>query len=133
MQEHANSVILKPGRPMRDRLEIAAKEWLAAGRSADWLLTGAAFFMAQCWLYSSGAYKPESATSGEDITDLVEASRTALGGEAGWNAALSERESCHECHMTFRLENLGICTECAGYVCGGCRAKHTRCNGEVVG
>lgn len=133
MREHANAMILNPGRPLRERLESAARQWLASGRDADCLLTGVAFFMAQCWLYSTGAYKPESAASDEDVSDLVEASRAALGGEAGWNAILSAKEYCSECHMSFRLENLGICTECATYVCGACRGKHARCPGEVVG
>ncbi len=118
---------------MRERLQAAAQQWLASGRNVDCLLTGVAFFMAQCWLYSSGAYKPESTVSGEEVSDFVDASRASLGGEAGWNAMLSAKDYCSECHMSFRLENLGICTECAKYICGACRGKHTRCPGEVVG
>lgn len=46
---------------------------------------------------------------------------------------LSQNDSCRECHMSFHLETLGICTGCAKYVCGACQEKHIRCSAEMVG
>jgi hypothetical protein len=128
----ANPIILDPGRPMRVRLEAAARQWTDTGRGAEGLLTGTAFFMAQCWLCASSGHPPQSSVS-QDVRDFVAAGKAALGGDTGWNSLLSEKDFCRECHLSFHLENLGICTGCAEYVCGACREKHTRCAGEVVG
>lgn len=133
MSGQANATVLSPGRPLRERLEIAARNWIDSRRGADELITGTAFFMAQCWLLAHDGEQPGSSTVDQDSRDFVAASKAALGGEAGWNSLLSQRDSCRECHMSFHLENLGICTGCAEYVCGACREKHACCGGEVVG
>ena len=60
--------------------------------------------------------------------------KAALGGEAGWNALLSEKAFCAHCHMSFHLENLGTCADCLEYVCPSCKSAHgDKCSGEVVG
>lgn len=95
-------MILKPGVPMQERLEEAARVWTKSGRDPTTLLNGTAFFLAQCWMR--------------------------------WNAILRERDWCSQCHMSFHLENLGMCTECLEYVCGACNEAHgKKCAGEVVG
>jgi hypothetical protein len=133
MVEHVNSIILKPGGSMREKLECAARLWLASGGSADRLLTGVAFFTAQCWLSSIGNDLAHGPRSDKTIADFVAASKAAIGGEAGWNALLAEKTFCSVCHMSFHLENIGICTGCMEYVCGACQAAHNGCGGEVVG
>ncbi|HMF91318.1 MAG TPA: hypothetical protein VKL40_11800 [Candidatus Angelobacter sp.] len=89
--------------------------------------------MAQCWLNSRGGERIERGNLGPDIVELVAASKVALAGDVGWHSLLSQRDFRRECRMSFHLENLGICTGCAEYVCGACRERHTRCSGEVVG
>jgi hypothetical protein len=129
-----NSIILKPGSPMRQRLQTAAANWIASGRPAEGLPTGTAFFLAQCWLFSRGAHKPESPLFRPEIAEYVAAGKAALGGDAGWNSLLNEKAFCSHCHMGFHLENLGICADCLEYVCPACRAGHGgSCPGEVVG
>jgi hypothetical protein len=133
MPRQANAVILDPGRPIRERLEAAARQWVESGRGSDALLTGSAYFMARCWLNSRSGTRLENDNVSQNARDFIAAGKAALGGETGWNSLLAQRESCRECNMPFRLENLGICTACAEYVCGACRRKHTGCAGEVVG
>lgn len=133
MPSSTNALILKPGRPIRDRMQDAARQWLAGGRSSGLLPTGLAFFTAQSWLYSSGSYKPESPGFNPDVCDFVAAAKEALGGDAGWKAMLHEKAFCSHCHMSFHLENIGICTGCMEYVCGACRVQHGDCVGEIVG
>jgi hypothetical protein len=129
-----NSILLKSGSPMRQRLQIAAAEWIASGRHAERLPTGTAFFLAQCWVFSSGAHKPVSPLFHSDVAEYVAAAKVALGGEAGWNSLLNEKAFCSCCHMSFHLENLGICADCLEYVCPSCQAAHSGgCSGEVVG
>jgi hypothetical protein len=129
-----NSIILKPGSPMHRRLQTATAQWIDSGRPAEGLLTGTAFFLAQCWLFSSGAHQPESPLFSPDIAEYMAAGKAALGGETGWNAMLHEKVFCSHCRMSFHLENLGICTDCLDYVCPACRTGHgDRCSGEVVG
>ena len=119
---------------MLERLQDAALQWIESGRQQGRLLTDTAFFLAQCWLYSSGAHQPEDPLFHQDTLDYVEASKAALGGEAGWNSLLNHRAVCTHCVMSYHLENMGICTDCAKYVCPSCRPKHgQRCRGEVVG
>ncbi len=118
---------------MRERLGAAARLWLESGRRAESLLTGVAFFAAQCWLLSTRNDQPQASGFDPAISDFVAASKAAIGGEAGWNAMLSERAFCSECQMSFHLENIGICTGCMEYVCGGCKWIHKSCDGEVVG
>ena len=114
--------------PMRDNLRAAAGRWTASGRRPGLLLAGKNFFMANCWLNSSAGADAEP-----QIHEFLSASKTALGGEAGWMAMLSEKEFCSGCSMSFHLENIGVCTGCGLYVCGSCKAGHTGCPGEVVG
>ena len=133
MANTANATILTLGRPMQVRLQAAARQWLNAGRKTDDLLTGIAFFMAQCWLSSSGSYKPENPGFDPAVCDFVAASKAALGGDAGWNTMLHEKAFCSHCHMSFHLENIGICTDCSEYVCSACRSRHGSCSGEIVG
>jgi hypothetical protein len=129
-----NSIVLSRGSAMDERLHRAARQWTSAGRDPALLLGGTAFFLAQCWLYSSGAHQTESPLFRQEVADYVAASKTALGGEAAWNAMLNQRAGCTHCMMTFRLENLGICADCTGFVCPSCKAIHTaKCPGEVVG
>jgi len=133
MPSQANALILDSARPMRERLETAARHWVEAGRTSDLLATGCAFFMAQCWINFIGDRQQHNDNVSKNVRDFIAAAKAALGGEAGWNSFLSQRDSCCECQMTFRLENLGICTACAEYVCGACRERHAVCAGEVVG
>jgi hypothetical protein len=129
-----NSIILKPGSAMNARLQRASKLWTASGRDRSFLLDGTAFFLAQCWLYSSGARHTGSPLFHQEISDYVAASKTALGGEPAWNAMLNERGECTHCLMSFHLENMGICTDCLNYVCPSCKSQHAaKCVGEVVG
>lgn len=129
-----NAIILKAGSPMQQRLQTAAAQWIASGRPAGELPTGTAFFLAQCWLFSSGAHRQESPLFRPEVAEYVAAAKAALGGEAGWNALLSEKAFCSQCHLSFHLENLGICADCLEYVCPSCKAAHSaRCCGEVVG
>jgi hypothetical protein len=129
-----NSIILNPGSPMNERLRRAAREWIDSGRSAANLPTGTAFFLAQCWLYGSDARERRSPAFRAEIQEYVDAAKTSLGGEAGWNALLNEKAFCSHCHMSFHLENIGICADCLEYVCPSCKSAHAgRCGGEVVG
>ncbi|HEX7286877.1 MAG TPA: hypothetical protein VF532_11890 [Candidatus Angelobacter sp.] len=129
-----NSIILKPGVPMRERLEEAARLWAKSGRDPIALVNGMAFFLAQCWMYASGAYQPANPSFSPEIAEYVAASKEALGGESGWNAMLQQKAWCSQCRMTFHLENLGMCTECLEYVCGACQEAHgKKCAGEVAG
>ncbi|HYL92966.1 MAG TPA: hypothetical protein VEW69_07390 [Alphaproteobacteria bacterium] len=114
--------------PVHDNLRAAARRWIAAGRNPDLLLTGREFFMTKCWMDSSSGADIEL-----QVREFVAASKAALGGEAGWLAMLHEKEFCSGCGMSFHLENLGVCTGCGQYVCGGCKAGHAGCPGEVVG
>ena len=118
---------------MKEKLETAAFQWMNSGRSREHLLTGKALLVSQCWLYSTGNYKPGSVGFDSTISDFVAASKAALGGEAGWNALLSKKAECPGCRLTFHLENIAICTGCMEYVCGGCQSKHVKCGGEIVG
>ena len=118
---------------MRERMQAAARLWRDAERSADYLPTGAGFFMAQCWLYSSGCHKPENPGFDPVVCDFVAAGKAAIGGDAGWQAMLHKKVFCSHCHSTFHLENIGICTSCIEYVCGACRSQHGGCEGEIVG
>lgn len=59
--------ILQPGGSMEERLRNAAKVWRDSGRSQSLLLTDKAFFLAQCWLYSSGTYQRESGEFDQEI------------------------------------------------------------------
>jgi hypothetical protein len=123
-----NSTILKPGVPMGERLQEAARLWTKSGRDPASLLNGMAFFLAQCWML------PARGPFSQELADYIAASKEALGGESGWNAMLQQRAGCSQCHMSFHLENLGMCTECLEYVCGACQAAHgKKCAGEVVG
>lgn len=119
---------------MKERLQGAALQWIESGRQPRYLLTETAFFLAQCWLYSNGAHQPDGPLFHQDTFDYVEASKAALGGEAGWNSLLNHRAVCSHCAMRYHLENMGICTDCAEYVCPSCKPRHgEKCSGEVVG
>jgi hypothetical protein len=129
-----NYIILRAGSNMHERLRSAAGQWIASGRDRSRLLSGTAFFLAQCWLYSSGAFKTGSPLFEKVVSDYVAASKAALGGEEAWNAMLTQRESCRHCSMSFHLENLGICADCFEYVCPSCRPAHAAgCRGELAG
>src|SRR5437899_8088152 len=54
-----DTIVLQRGSSVQDRLQTATRRWRESGRAADHLLTGAAFFMAQCWLYASGRREPQ--------------------------------------------------------------------------
>lgn len=129
----ANRLVLAAGAPMLEKLRAAAMEWQGSGRSPQRLLTGKALLVSQCWLYGTGNDKPEGPAFDKSISDFVEASRTAIGGEAGWNALLSEKDECPGCRLVFHLENIAICTGCMEYVCGACQSNHRNCAGEIVG
>ena len=118
---------------MRERLEAAAGEWLRSGRDAHFLLTGKAYFAAQCWLNSSGGLSTGKAGVTQNIQEFVHASKAGIGGQAGWIAMLNEKTLCAGCGMSYHLENIAICTGCMEYVCGACRSSHSKCDGEVVG
>jgi hypothetical protein len=118
---------------MKERLHTSARRWLESGRDASLLLTGKEFFAAQCWLNANPIDSPESAAAHHNMDDFVRACKAGIGGEAGWNALLWEKTFCSGCGMSYHLENIGICTGCMQYVCGGCGSKHQNCGGEVVG
>lgn len=118
---------------MKERLQSAALQWIESGRQQRYLLTDTAFFLAQCWLYASGAHQPQDLLFDQDAFDYVEASKAELGGEAAWNSLLNHKAVCSHCAMSFHLENMGICTDCTEYVCPSCKASHgKKCGGEVV-
>lgn len=119
---------------MKERLQSAALQWIESGRLPRCLLTGTAFFLAQCWLYSNGAHHPDDPLFQQDTLDYVEASKADLGGEAGWNSLLNHKAVCSHCAMRYHLENMGICADCGEYVCPSCKPRHgEKCSGEVVG
>ena len=129
-----NDLVLQPGTPLRQRLLAASRGWMEADRDARRLLTGTAFFLAQCWLNSSGAWRPGSPGFDRTIFDYLAASREALGGDAAWHALLAQKEFCSRCGLRYSLENLAICADCLQYVCPSCTPAHqSSCPGELVG
>jgi hypothetical protein len=118
---------------MKERLHRDTMRWLESGRDPGLLLAGKDFFAAQCWLNANPIHPPESAASYLSMNDFVLASKAAIGGEVGWIAMLNEKTICSGCGMSYRLENIAICTGCMEYVCGSCRPPHSRCGGEIVG
>jgi hypothetical protein len=129
----ANAILLERGGAMREKLETAARLWLQSGRGANFLATGKAFFVAYCWLMSSGGHDRKSPHFDRRIAAFLEASKAFIGGDEGWYTMLRERTVCHACRDSYRLENIRICTGCLNYVCGGCQGGHGQCGGELVG
>lgn len=126
---------------MKEKLEKYATSWASKGCGDDGLLTGWKLFSAKCWLYSEGA--KESVYS-ERVKDLIETSEKNMP-DGWWDRFLNKRESCLYCGMTYKIENLTVCTNCHYLICHRCtysnesRPSHPNgnkacsCGGEIVG
>jgi hypothetical protein len=123
---------------VHDRFEALAHEWHANGRPSTLLVEGYALIALRCWTCSDGA-RVDGVS--DTVRDFVRASEEALPGD--WlDTCWSERESCGRCGETYRLENIMLCTDCAGTYCHKCGSGQPRaangnysciCSGELVG
>lgn len=117
--------------PFPERIRRLRDAWVRDDRDPALLVTGRAFFAVYCWSLNHRIGDPAAPAHDAELAEFVAASYELNGGSAGWNAMLHGREICSTCHDRYRLENLGICTDCMRYTCYGC-GKHPRCAGELV-
>jgi len=139
---NGNSVILDRSLPFEDRARRVLDHW--AGGSERWLVDDLAFFLLYCWFlkhenalrfepYQRRGEQRSGLADTPLVRDYVAASLAAVGGETGWNAILRQRGLC-SCGQTNRLENMGICVECATFECWECQEDHRAASGhDVVG
>jgi hypothetical protein len=119
---------------MKERLQRAVHEWRESGSGNNHLLTGEAFFAAQCWVFTHNVYSPESENHDPDIQEFVTASRALNGGDPGWHSMLHQRANCSECGTEWRMENILYCVVCMRFVCMDCQEAHTKiCGDPLVG
>lgn len=127
-----NDIVLQPG-DMWEKLESAVRHWNKGGRTAAGLLSGLAYFAAQCWVYTEGIYKVDSPKYSPSITGFIHASREFIGGDAGWNEMLRERAVCSTCRTAYKLENIRVCAGCLRYFCYKCGAGGCCDHSQLVG
>ncbi|MGW6914887.1 hypothetical protein ACWGB8_13910 [Kitasatospora sp. NPDC054939] len=109
-----NAVLLATGRPFAQRVAAAARAWEEAGRGADPLPHGPAFFALYCWHQEQQRHAGPAAGA---PADYLHAAYRGIGGAAGWDTLLAERAYC-DCHgVRWRLENLAVCVGCLRYRC----------------
>lgn len=132
--ETANRIMFNINLSMEERLKKAMGVWKRYGKKSEYLLTGEAYFAAQCWVYTHGIYKKDATGYNGDINDYVTQSRHIIGGDAGWDDMLNERASCRNCSQSWRKENIKYCVKCMNYVCMRCSTAHfENCNEPLVG
>jgi hypothetical protein len=126
----------------RERYEAEARAWDAAGRPAlDASMWGTAAL--SLWVQSDGAKRE---TVSARVTEYLAALRAALDAESpGWfDGMFEDRDVCAACGERYRMENLGLCTDCGALYCYRDRAsggkapngndRCARCGvGEIVG
>ncbi|WP_395297262.1 tetratricopeptide repeat protein [Kitasatospora hibisci] len=134
----AEAVLLATGEhpatgPFEQRVAHLVGLWDADGRTNQWLATGTAFFILNCWsMAPSRRRSPQLASLA--LRDYVAACRTVAGGDRGWDAVLRQHADCPGCGQSWQLENLQVCTGCSRYTCYECQGVDHRgefC--EVVG
>jgi hypothetical protein len=140
-----NLIMLDTTSPFPDRVTKAVELWLSTGRRGDGLVTGIRFEMMYCWFLRHSDrgliefYKRHGETrcdlvDSPDVQEYVEACLSSFGGKSGWRATLQDHVSCLVCGMTYRVENILICTGCVEYYCYECKGDHLRRTGhEIVG
>lgn len=127
-----NDLIFQSG-DMWEKLESAVRHWNKGGRTSAGLLTGLAYFAAQCWVYAEGVYKIDSPKYSPTITEFMSASREFVGGDDGWNEMLREHTICCGCGTSYRLENFRVCAGCLRFFCWECGTGHCCDHPQLVG
>ena len=128
-----NGVVLDTGRPFHERIRLAAEAWVSAGRGAEGLLSGKAFFTAQCWVYTHRVYDVGSPSYDEPVVEFVAASREFCGGDKGWTLMLLDHVACEACRQNYRFENIRVSTKRMAYVCPSCSRHLTDPDEDIVG
>lgn len=101
---------------MKEKLEKYATNWASKGCGDDGLLGEWQLFCTKCWLFSTGAKED---LYSEMVTDLIEMSEKRMS-DTWWDHFLYQRESCLYCGMTYKVENLTVCTDCHYLRCHRC-------------
>jgi hypothetical protein len=134
MKNKTDHIIFRIELPMAERIKLAMDTWEKNDRHQNYLLTGEAFFAAQCWVFTHGIYDHKSDSHDPELMEFINCSRQGIGGHNGWNAMLSERVGCSECGETWKKENIKYCVKCMRFVCFRCDGNHTGiCNEILVG
>ena len=128
-----NNEVLDTEHAFEERMRRACEAWAAGGRTAEGLLSGKAFFAAQCWVYDHKLYDVASESYDEPIAEFVAASREFCGGDQGWNLLLLDHIACEACRETYRFENIRLSTKRMTYVCLRCSNAFTDPDEGMVG
>lgn len=108
------------GKRFKPWLEDLAAAWVGAGRRPADLLGWWDVSVAACWRLTDGGQK-EGLSGG--AVEFVE--RSFKAHEASYHGLLATRETCRGCDLSYRVENLSLCTHCQRLVCH-------RCTGELA-
>jgi hypothetical protein len=125
----------------RTHFEPMAAKWEQQGRPDDLLPSNSWQLLALvCWIQSKGA-------QAQGVSAALSAFHAASVSHfeaivPGWfEEILSQREFCERCGETYRIENLGLCSQCMWVCCAYCRPLEKAlngnqahwCGGEIVG
>lgn len=126
--------------PFEQRVARLVELWDSGGRNDEWLATGTAFFILNCWSMAPErrgdrpGQRRSPLLGSPAVQDYVAACRTAVDAARGWDAMLRERLECPGCGVTWRLESIQACAGCSRYTCYECQGIDHRgefC--EIVG
>lgn len=139
--------LMRSSLPFVVRLKAIAAVWRLCwleSPTSPLLLVGEPFLAAKCWIIQR-AQRENPSLAG--VRRFVEAAEARLAAHAGFPSAESywvwlcdTHEDCNYHHregdhpVTWRVENLSVCTDCFRYVCPYCRSTHKeQCGGLLVG
>jgi hypothetical protein len=128
-----NEIVLDTARPFEERIRLACEAWVSGGRGAEGLLSGKAFFAAQCWVYEHSLFDVTAPSYDEPIAEFVVASREFCGGDRGWDRMLLDHVACEACRQNYRFENIAISTKRMMYLCPDCARAFNDSDEDVVG
>lgn len=124
-----SGIVLGDG-PIEQRLTTATDIWRNSGRLDDYLLQGDALLVARCWSIHMERNAPGKINN--NVLEYIQASYDATGDD-GWVYILHRKRQCISCGETYRVENIGMCTDCFNFYCFNCHDKHIHCPGIIVG